>query len=385
MDRWQALPVRDRFRLYSRISLHLAILVLGLALFLGNGASGPVVWPAMAATVVCALAAITVLETWPELTGRPATAGTPWIRWAGIGVLSLVWLFAVVAARVGDEPAAAAWRVAAIGALCAGCLCSVQLTRHRWWITVAAGVVTGLLVAQPGQAPTTVVAGVASAVTMVGVLVLVLWSLRIVDELEHAKDVEGALQLAQERLRFSRDLHDVVGRNFSAIAVKSELAAQLSRAGAHHRAETEMLEVKQVAVGSMEEMRSLVRGYRDIDLVQEVEGARSLLAAAGVRLQIEGDPELTPARLHHVAAWVVREGTTNIVRHSRARTATLAFGRAGMSLENDGVLPSAGLSTTSGLAGLAERLAAVDAVLTAEAEGATFRLTARWGGEPDAR
>jgi len=200
--------------------------------------------------------------------------------------------------------------------------------------------------------------------------------LRIVDDLEAAKDVGAELRLAEERLRFARDLHDVVGRGFSAIAVKSELAATLLRSGAADRAGTEITEVKALAVESMKEMRQLVRGYRDIDLAGEVAGARSLLSATGCTLLVEGDLDKVPARLHEVAAWVVREGTTNVVKHSSATSATLAFGAVGMSLRNDGV--TGATKERSGLRGLAERLAAYGAGLETATSDGQFVLDVRW-------
>ncbi|MET0447345.1 MAG: histidine kinase, partial [Aeromicrobium sp.] len=219
------------------------------------------------------------------------------------------------------------------------------------------------------------------AVLLIGVFVvglthLTLWGLRMVDDIERTKDVEAELQLAEERLRFARDLHDVVGRSFSAIAVKSELAATLSRTGDADRATAEMNEVKAIAVESMEEMRTLVRGYRDIDLEGEVAGARSLLSATGCRLVVEGDPAKVPSHLHEVAAWVVREGTTNIVRHSSATTATLSLGAAGMVLRNDGARGET--NERSGLLGLAERLAAHGATLDTTASGDEFTLEITW-------
>jgi two-component system sensor histidine kinase DesK len=77
-----------------------------------------------------------------------------------------------------------------------------------------------------------------------------------------------------------------------------------------------------------------------------------------------------------VAAWVVREGTTNIVRHSSARSATLTLGRAGMSLRNDGARGE--VNERSGLLGLAERLAAHGATLGTSSDGDTFTLQITW-------
>ena len=123
-------------------------------------------------------------------------------------------------------------------------------------------------------------------------------------------------------------------------------------------------------------MRALVRGYRDIDLREEVAGARSLLSAVECVLVVEGDPAAVPARYHDVAAWVVREGTTNIVEHSAATSATLILGTAGMSLRNN--RPHTTLGERSGLRGLAERLEPVGATLEAGLDSGEFVLEIHW-------
>ncbi|WP_415847290.1 sensor histidine kinase, partial [Tsukamurella strandjordii] len=151
----------------------------------------------------------------------------------------------------------------------------------------------------------------------------------------------------------------------------------LVRAGAADRAATEMDEVKSLAVTSMEEMRSLVRGYRDVDLAGEVAGARSLLAAAGCRLTVTGSPDDVPTRFHETAAWVVREGTTNIVKHSTASAAELTLRADGLELRNDGA-PDAPSGAPSGLAGLAERVHTVGAQLRTTGEAGDFVLAVTW-------
>jgi two-component system, NarL family, sensor histidine kinase DesK len=98
------------------------------------------------------------------------------------------------------------------------------------------------------------------------------WTLRIMSELDRSRTVHARLAVAEERLRFARDLHDVLGRNLSLIAVRSELAAQLARRGDQDAA-GQMLQVRQVAHESMREMRAVVSGYRTADLGAELAGA----------------------------------------------------------------------------------------------------------------
>src|SRR5580693_9670030 len=91
------------------------------------------------------------------------------------------------------------------------------------------------------------------------------WTLRIMSELDRSRTAHARLAVAEERLRFARDLHDVLGRNLSLIAVQSELAAELARRGDQDAA-GQMLQVRQVAHDSLREMRAVVSGYRTADL-----------------------------------------------------------------------------------------------------------------------
>ncbi|WP_053170626.1 sensor histidine kinase [Streptomyces sp. SBT349] len=220
------------------------------------------------------------------------------------------------------------------------------------------------------------------------------WTLRVVDRMDAARETEGRLAVAEERLRFGRDLHDILGRNLSVIALKSELAAQLTVRDPVAAA-AQMTEVEEIARESQREIREVVRGYRAVDLHAELAGARGVLEAAGIRCRIEhmdgrpaaadgGDGSGLPEPVQSTLGWVVREGTTNVLRHADAARCTVrvrrtASGDAVLDMENDGLRQgSSGVGDGTGLAGLRERLAALGGSLSAEpAEGGTFRLTAR--------
>ncbi|SOD62467.1 two-component system, NarL family, sensor histidine kinase DesK [Streptomyces zhaozhouensis] len=213
------------------------------------------------------------------------------------------------------------------------------------------------------------------------------WTLRVLDRVDAARETEKRLAVAEERLRFGRDLHDVLGRNLSVIALKSELAAQLARRGSP-AAVDQLAEVQRIARESQREIREVVRGYRQVDLRAELAGARGVLEAADIRCALVGVDSVAPAlspKAGSALGWVVREGVTNVLRHSSAELCTITFGtsrdgRAELSLENDGAVAreTAAAGTGTGLAGLRERLSALGGTLSAErAEGGIFRLTAR--------
>ncbi|MGY0025100.1 sensor histidine kinase [Streptomyces sp. YJ-C3] len=208
------------------------------------------------------------------------------------------------------------------------------------------------------------------------------WNLSVMWESERAREVESRLAVAEERLRFGRDLHDVMGRNLSVVALKSELAVQLARRGRTEDAVTQMIEVQRIAQQSQKEVREVVRGYREADLGAELAGARGVLSAAGIDCTVTGSAAGLPAEVQSALGWVVREATTNVLRHGNAEACSVRLVQDAegvvLTVENDGVAAGAGpvSGRGSGLAGLRERLDAVGGTLEAAAEGSRFRVVA---------
>ncbi|MFJ4523961.1 sensor histidine kinase [Streptomyces sp. NPDC088810] len=207
------------------------------------------------------------------------------------------------------------------------------------------------------------------------------WTLAVLWEAERAREVEARLAVAEERLRFGRDLHDVLGRNLSVISLKSELAVQLARRGRPEAVE-QMIEVQRIAQESQREVRDVVRGYREADLGVELAGAQGVLTAAGIDCEVRAATGGLPAEVQSALGWVVREATTNVLRHGDAGRCEVELavreGHVVLTVENDGVGAPGG-GGGSGLAGLRERLAAVDGTLEAGVVGTgrdRFRLVA---------
>jgi two-component system sensor histidine kinase DesK len=231
----------------------------------------------------------------------------------------------------------------------------------------------GAALGGPGAAASGAVFGFIWVGFMTGTYKFSAWMIGVVWELDRGRAAAARLAVAEERLRFSRDLHDVLGRNLSVIAVKSELAGKLAERGEPGAAAAEMLEVRKVAHDSLREVREVVRGYRTADLEAELAGARSVLRSAGVECRVIGDGSHLPAEVQTALGWVVREATTNVIRHSDATTCTIgldvrdAGGTAVLRMENDRAraATAAVAEPGVGLAGLAERLAGLGGRLTA--------------------
>ncbi|MFG2789200.1 sensor histidine kinase [Streptomyces sp. NPDC048419] len=205
------------------------------------------------------------------------------------------------------------------------------------------------------------------------------WTLSVLWEAERSREVEARLAVAEERLRFGRDLHDVMGRNLAVIALKSELAVQLARRG-RPEAVDQMIEVQRIAQESQREVRDVVRGYREADLGVELAGAQGVLSAAGITCAIRGETGGLAAEVQSALGWVVREATTNVLRHGDAAQCDIALtrdeGRVVLTVENDGACDTVA-GGGSGLAGLRERLSAVGGALEAgPAGGNLFRVVA---------
>jgi len=206
----------------------------------------------------------------------------------------------------------------------------------------------------------------------------------------HAARAELArMAVVQERLRLARDLHDLLGHTLSLIVLKSELARRLVEQEPA-RAAHEIHEVERVARQALREVREAVAGYRQPGLASELDGARQLLEAAGIDCQIEHSAGALPPGMDAVLAWTVREGVTNVIRHSRAHQCIIRVtGEAGCvraEIINDGdrrpkhVTPR---EAGSGLAGLAERVRTYGGQIEAgpvhKADSGGFRL---WVGLP---
>ncbi|WP_018155580.1 sensor histidine kinase [Demetria terragena] len=376
---WDQLSHHARFRLYTRVTLQVSIIAIAAAILIGGWAELHRL-SAGIGLAVASFAGCVVLETQPLLASQERRARSTGLRWGCVAVLVTTWAaVAIVLLTDPEGPTLASSGMLVIFGAMVITLVALAFHPYAWSTTLGVALVSAAAFSRVSDnLILTAVSLVAATSFMLLTGRLSLWALDLMSSLERTKDLEAQLAAAEQRLRFGRDLHDVVGRGFSAITVKSELAATLSRAGATDQATAEMEEVKALAASSLEEMRGLVRGYRAPSLAQEVDGAKSLLLAAGCELQLQGSTDAVPPDLHQVAAWVVREGTTNIVKHSRATAATLTLGPAGMALSNDGAWQPPG--EHSGLSGLSERLAEADAALTTShnPSTSTFSLEIHW-------
>ena len=242
-------------------------------------------------------------------------------------------------------------------------------------VNVAAGIMLlsrDAYVAIAGLAVCTLALGITSGMAwlVLPTVAIGLWAtafvrqVAAVAELQAAREEIARLAVAEERLRFARDLHDLLGHSLSLIALKSELAGRLLPV-APEKAEEEVRDIEGVARRALREVREAVAGYRKPSLKAELGGAREMLGAAGIDCRIDNQAGVVPGWIDGVFAWAVREGVTNVVRHSRAKRCEIRLtrdsGRVHAEITDDGRGSSPGddeAAAGSGLSGLAERVEA---------------------------
>jgi len=283
----------------------------------------------------------------------PVAAGR-WATWAWVG-----------AGIVGVAPLLVAWRWVAVVA--------VLVTAVSVGVAVAVG-------GSPAQAAV-VTGGIGLSVAAVNWAPVWLWALLL--DADAGRDARARLAAGEERLRFARDVHDLLGHSLTVIALKAELVARLPAGDPAVRAEAD--EIRRLAATALTEVREAVHAYRSVDLHEEVAAVRQVLDSVGVRCTVVGEAADVPPDAAARLAPVLREAVTNVLRHSRARWCRVEVraqdGAATLTVRNDGAdarttdAHGSGLGG-SGLDGAAGRLADVGGRLRVERHGDEFVLVA---------
>ncbi|MDN6591658.1 histidine kinase [Acidipropionibacterium jensenii] len=176
---------------------------------------------------------------------------------------------------------------------------------------------------------------------------------------------EHELEIADTRNQIARDLHDLLGHSLTAISVKAELAERLIDVDPL-RARAELSDVRSLTRSALAEVRATVNDYRDVSLAAEIGRAHQMLDAAQIRHELPGAIDQVPEDLRTLFAWALREGVTNVVRHSGARHCRVELSATSITVtdDGDGVASSSGDSSGgNGIAGLRQRAAEAAAVV----------------------
>ncbi|GAA2312213.1 sensor histidine kinase [Streptomyces kunmingensis] len=315
--------------------------------------------------------------------------GNPWL--GGLGLLTFNSLYVYVVFRAFHKEArnAASTRVALglmtlltcalvggfggswlaffplLGLAAGAILRGPYLGRFALGLSALAGVVAGL---KEGWDAVGVVYGTFLSMMVTAAILSLSEAVR---ELRAAREELARQAVEKERLRFSRDLHDLLGHTLSVIVVKSEAARRLAPRSMDAALE-QVSDIEAVGRQALTEIREAVTGYREGSLATELDRARSALDAAGIEPVVRQSGPPLSAQTEALLGWVVREAVTNAVRHSSATTCTISVEGAAetvvLRVTDDGVGAAAVTDRTvggTGIKGLTERLATAGGSLEA--------------------
>jgi len=203
-----------------------------------------------------------------------------------------------------------------------------------------------------------------------------LWWWDVLVALDQARISEARLAATQERLRLATDVHDLQGHHLQVVALQLELAERLMPRDAE--AGMEQLRAARVSVDDARQgTRDLATRFRSVPLRDELANAVDLLRAAGTRVESVVDPDAAQAPASALGP-VIRETTTNVLRHGGGRWARLSLARSDgvwrYEISNDVGATAHEAGGGAGLEGLARRAAEVEGVLHVRREGQTFTV-----------
>lgn len=384
INTWRGMPNLAKYTLYTRVSLQLV--PVGLIFFFGLVIVGNAsqldtsVWVLVLGAVyfsILMVSAVLVNEFHPSLNTRPRRNVQPYF----ITGLSLTLAGLAVSAAINLPMFRDQFSETALGsAYICGKLCSFVLSmcylpwmKHRWIWAVA----LTIIVWWTAQSD---VFWLIVPVTMVGTVRLSIWTVDVMKEVERSRSLEAELRVTEERLRFAQELHDTLGQHLAAMSLKSELALALAKRG-DDRLESELKQLQTLTRTSMAEMREVVSGYRAINLATEIEGAKSLLADASIHTTISGTADSVAPAHREVCAWLVREATTNVLRHSDATEVSLSLSSTDVRMDNNGV--SGEVGRLSGLSALRQRAESAGMALQVSRDGEHFSVKMIFKGQAD--
>ncbi|MBC7267089.1 MAG: sensor histidine kinase, partial [Streptomyces sp.] len=313
----------------------------------------------------------------------------PWVGITGLLIFNSLYIYVVWRAFVKELRQSLPTRLAL--AVMGLVTCGLALGYGGSWLTFfpLLGLAVGAVLRGPGLAPAglgltalaaTVAAfrsgwdaiGIAYGTFLSTMVTAAILSLaETVGELRAAREELARRAVEKERLRFSRDLHDLLGHTLSVIVVKAEAARRLAPS-APEAALGQITDIESVGRQALTEIREAVTGYRQGSLDTELTRARSALTAADVEPVVHRSGPPLPPPTEALLGWVVREAVTNVVRHGggATRCEIAVHGgpeRARLTVTDDGpgTSPPGGGRTGNGLTGLTERLTAAGGSLTA--------------------
>ncbi|QCP08740.1 histidine kinase [Micrococcus luteus] len=362
-------PTSETRRLRSRTSFVL-LAVFGVAAIVALLTSAVEPWPPLVLAPGL-IAGLWLLSQWHREVAAPT-------RWAVLALGTLTWALSAL------------WELTPLGALAfalAGAL-EVMWSRHAravvTLLVLTVGAAAGALVFVTDPPALWVYVGMGALLTGVACVTIPVsrTSFDLMRLQDQRAEQERAASLDAERLRFSQDLHDIQGHALHVVKLKIAVAQRMLSTDTD-AARRELDEAQQTLRQTMAETKALAQDGHTLTLRGELANSVALLEAAGITVTTDDDGDPRREEFEHVAGVVIREGTTNILRHSDARRVEISLAPGHVVISNDGVAGAPAEDHTGGLDNLRSRLAGVGGRLDVSCGDGRFTLEARWEADEE--
>lgn len=197
------------------------------------------------------------------------------------------------------------------------------------------------------------------------------------EELDAAEERNAVLAVAAERERIGRDLHDLVGHSLTSLTISAQLARRLLETDPD-AARDQLEHIEGTVRQALSDVRATASGMQHVRAATEIASARTVLATVGIQAEVPTALPPLPDDRAELFGYVIREGVTNMVRHSRATRATITIDEESVTVSDDGDgIPAD--TARSGLTGLEARVAIGGGHLEIASDDHGTRLTATMG------
>ncbi|MEH7386201.1 sensor histidine kinase [Bacillus sp. JJ1521] len=200
-------------------------------------------------------------------------------------------------------------------------------------------------------------------------------------KLAEANEQIEELVKREERMRIARDLHDTLGHTLSMITLKSQLVHKLISKDLE-KAKLETKEIERTSRSALRQVRELVSDMRAVTIAEELIETETILQAAGISFTFDGDSKLedVPLLTQNILSLCLKEGITNVVKHSEAKNCAVRLlnspGEIELSIYDNGKGLDEKDGDGNGLKGISERLRLIDGfVKVISQNGTTLIIT----------
>ncbi|WP_232843226.1 sensor histidine kinase [Corynebacterium hindlerae] len=360
----------DKFSAYVRFSMHAALVAFAILSFRPaleepvSLESGTAIFIALANGVLAAF----VIERSPVLSD--VTKTPKGLNAAALTINLACWLVTVLVFATNRSVQSSGLSLFLLSSFAFAL--TIHLP-HSYLITLALSAVTAALVEHPTFAHPVFV--VVFCLLLVWGSKTTVWSAKVVKELCRTRNLESQLRVHEERLRFAQELHDSLGQHLAAMSLKLQLAIALYERD-RDKVKGEMRELEHLVRLMREDLRQVVTGYRNLSPSAELKTAIQLLEEARVSVLVAGNSQAIPEKSRQVAAWFIREATTNVIKHSTASTVSFAFSTDGVTIVNDGADQDVG--ALGGMQVLQDRAQKIGGAITLTHDADIFTASLTW-------